>query len=161
MARLNNDAREILCNMVSGKASEKRAALVAELDGLEQALNNDYKKRLEAARPKIDEAIQDARKKINDILTTYELQFGSQRYEHDVYNINDIIDCGGNLIKPSLLVNYIRPVKEASNKRREGLKQDIEDLDAKVAKAKQEILLRAALGMKYDEVVGIINSFEF
>lgn len=29
------------------------------------------------------------------------------------------------------------------------------------AKAKQEIILRVALGMNYDEVVEIVNGFEF
>lgn len=95
------------------------------------------------------------------MLATYGLQWGSKRYRSGAYNIDSIID-GDNCKLKSDLDDYIKPIKETvASKRRDGLKEDINQLDAKVAKAKQEILLRASLGMKYDEVVAIVNGFEF
>lgn len=161
MARLNSDAREILCNMVTEKASGKRSALVAELDGIDASLHKEYKKRLANARAEIDRVVHCAQNKINTILGDYRLQWKAKRYGNGFYNIGCIISDNGELT--SNLEVYIAPPDPAKEavKRRENLKQDIEELDAAVAKAKQEILLRAALGMKYDEVVGIINSFQF
>lgn len=161
MARLNNDAREILCNMVTEKAGEKRSALVSELDKIDASLESDYKKRLAAARVKIDEAIHCVCDKIDTILTAHRLQWGRKTYGNGPHTIEDILNDDGTL--KSRLEGYIRPAEEvgASKKRRENLSRDIEDLDAKVAKAKQEILLRAALGMKYDEIVAIVDRFQF
>lgn len=160
MARLNSDAREILCQMVTERASEKREALVAELDGLDASLENDYKKRLACASKKLVGIIDHASEEVDKVLATYGLQWGSKRYGSGAYNIGSIIGDDGKL-KPDQ-DDYIKPIKETvTSKRRDGLKEDINQLDAKVAKAKQEILLRAALGMKYDEVVAIVNSFEF
>lgn len=161
MARLNNDAREILCNMVTERAGEKRSALVSELDKIDASLESDYRKRLAAARVKIDEVIAAARNKIDTILAAHRLQWHGKTYGNGSFTIEDILNDDGTL--KSRLDGYIKPVEEggASKKRRENLSRDIADLDAKVAKAKQEILLRAALGMKYDEIVAIVNRFQF
>lgn len=159
MARLNSDAREILCQMVAERASEKREALVAELDGLDASLENDYKRRLASASKKLADIIDHASEEVDKVLATYGLQWG-ERYRNGAYNIGSIVGDDGKL-KPNP-DDYIKPVKETvTSRRRDGLKEDINQLAAKVAKAKQEILLRASLGMKYDEVVAIVNGFEF
>lgn len=161
MARLNSDAREILCQMVTERAKEKREALVAELDGIDASLENDYKKRLACASKKLAGVIDRASEEVAKVLVTYGLKWGTKRYGSGVHNIDSIIDSDNGKLK-SDLDDYIKPVKETvTPKRRDNLKEDIDQLDAKVAKAKQEILLRASLGMKYDEVVAIVNGFEF
>lgn len=159
MARLNSDAREILCQMVAERASEKREALVAELDRIDASLENDYKKRLACASKKLAGIIDHASEEVDKVLATYGLQWG-KRYRSGVYNIGSVVGDDGKL-KPNP-GDYIEPIKETvTSKRRDGLKEDINQLAAKVAKAEQEILLRASLGMKYDEVVAIVNGFEF
>lgn len=158
MARLNKDAREILCNMVDEKAKEKREALVAELDRLDESFKNDYKKRLCDASKELEGVINRARKEVDEVLVAYGLKWGTMRYGSGVSNINSIIDSYDGKLK-SDLDDYIKD--KSTSKKREGLKREIDELDAKVAKAKQEIILRAALGMNYDEVVAIVNGFEF
>ena len=158
MARLNRDAREILCQMVDERAKEKREALVAELDKLDESFKNDYKKRLYDASKELEGIINRARKEVDKVLATYGLKWGTMRYGSGVNNINSIIDSYDGKLK-SDLDDYIKDT--LTSKKREGLKRDIDELDAKVAKAKQEIILRAALGMNYDEVVAIVNGFEF
>lgn len=161
MARLNSDAREILCNMVTEKAGEKRSALVSELDKIDASLESDYKKRLAAASKKLERVIESTNEQVADVLATYGLQWGRKTYGNGSHNIEDILNDDGTL--KSRLDGYIKPVEAdgATKRRRENLSKDIADLDAKVAKAKQEILLRAALGMKYDEIVAIVNRFQF
>ena len=88
----------------------------------------------------------------------YGLKWGTMRYGSGANNINSIIDSYDGKLK-SDLDDYIKDT--LTSKKREGLKRDIDELDAKVAKAKQEIILRTALGMNYDEVVAIVNGFEF
>ena len=158
MTRLNRDAREILCQMVDERAKDKREALVAQLDGLDASLENDYKKRLCAASKKLEGIIDRAREEVDKILATYGLRWGTMRYGSGVNNINSIIDSYDGKLK-SDLDGYIKDT--LTSKKREGMKRDIDELDAKVAKAKQEIILRTALGMNYDEVVAIVNGFEF
>lgn len=162
MARLNSCAREILCQMVIEKASEKRSTLVTELEKINANIEDDYKRRLAAVRVKIDEAIRYAYNKIDIILTENWLTWGKSRYgSGQKYTINDILR-GNELKSVKELAEYIKSVETATtSKRMAALKQNIADLDTKVTKAKQEILLRAALGMKYDEVVAIVNGFEF
>ena len=161
MARLNNDARKILCDMVAEKASEKRSALVAELDKINANIEAGYKRRLAAARVKIDEAIRYAYNKIDTILTENWLTWGKHRYDSGKYTLDDIL-CGDELKSAEELTQYIKSVNTATeSKMLSALKQDIAELDAKVDKAKQEIILRAALGVKYEDAVKIVNGFEF
>ena len=58
------------------------------------------------------------------------------------------------------LTSYFSNLESEPN-RRKLVNLQLEQLDEAVAKAKREILLRAALGMKYDEVVAVVNGFKF
>lgn len=155
MARLNSDARDILCNMVTERAAEKRKILEDELASIELALHKDLDKRISNAKAKLEYLFSDVRKSVNKILKENNLDFGKS-YCGTKLEFEDIVSEGKCKEK---LKSYLC---DATKSHRKSLvKKALEDLDAKVAKAKQEILLRAALGMKYDEVVAIANSFQF
>lgn len=157
MARLNNDAREILCNMVTQKAEAKRNQLVMRLTDLDNERSESYEERVKRARHDIELMIPTIRIGIDRILQKHKLGWKTCRYGDGEHTFEDIFD-DGELRKD--LTGYFSNLEGEPN-RRKLVKQQLEQLDAAVAKAKQEILLRAALGMKYDEVVGIINGFQF
>ena len=54
MARLNNDAREILCRMMNDKAEAKRKQLTDELTKLDDKRSESYEERVKAARKEIE-----------------------------------------------------------------------------------------------------------
>ncbi len=157
MARLNNDAREILCNMVTDKAAAKREQLVQRLNDLDDERSESYEERVKRARRDIELMIPTIRIGIDRILQKHKLGWKTGRYCDAPHTFEDIFD-NGELRKD--LTGYFSNLEGEPN-RRKLVKQQLEQLDAAVAKAKQEILLRAALGMKYDEVVGVINGFQF
>ena len=157
MARLNNDAREILCNMVTDKAAAKRKQLTDRLTALDDERSESYEERVKKARHDIELMIPTIRIGIDRILQKHKLGWKTCRYGDGEHTFEDIFD-DGELRKD--LTDYFSNLDGEPN-RRKLVKQQLEQLDAAVAKAKKEILLRAALGMKYDEVVGIINGFQF
>lgn len=157
MARLNNDAREILCNMVTDKAAAKREQLVQRLNDLDDERSESYEERVKRARHDIELMIPTIEIGIDRILQKHKLGWKTCRYSDEPHTFEDIFD-DGELRKD--LTDYFSNLEGEPN-RRKLVKQQLEQLDAAVAKAKQEILLRAALGMKYDEVVGVINGFQF
>ena len=158
MARLNNDAREILCNMVTDKAKVKRKALTDELAHVEDVEDRDYRKRLDRAGKELDLLAKSIDTTIKDIFFRLGLEWREVRYGAGRHTFEDIFNNG---MLTEDLSTYIGDKDGGKSARHKALKDDIEELDAAVAKAKQEILLRAALGMKYDEVVAIVNSFQF
>ena len=157
MARFNNNARDILCNMVAEKASEKRKVLTDQLEHIRNVANDDYKKRLENARKELEQLSVKIEQTIHDIFRRFGLEYGL-RYGCQKHSFEDMFN-NGNLKKN--LDEYIIDDSKKHNGKINSLKEDIEALDNAVSKAKQEILLRAALGMKYDEIVAIINRFKF
>lgn len=157
MARLNSDAREILCDMVTERAEAKRKQLTQRLTSLEDEIDASYNERVEAARKDIELMIPTIRIGIDRILKKHKLGWKTCRYGDSNHTFEDIFD-DGELRKD--LTDYFSNLEGEPN-RRKLVKQQLEQLDAAVAKAKQEILLRAALGMKYDEVVAIVNGFQF
>ena len=156
MARLNNDAREILCGMVNEKAEAKRKRLTDELTKLDDKRSESYEERVKAARKEIELMIPTIKIGIDRILQKNKL--GWKKYYNDKdYTFEDIFD-DGELSKD--LTRYFSNLESESN-RRKLVNLQLEQLDEAVAKAKREILLRAALGMKYDEVVAVVNGFKF
>ena len=156
MARLNNDAREILCKMVNEKAEAKRKQLTDELTKLDDKRSESYKERVKAARKEIELMIPTIKIGIDRILQKNKL--GWKKYYSDKdYTFEDIFD-DGELSKD--LTSYFSNLESEPN-RRKLVNLQLEQLDEAVAKAKREILLRAALGMKYDEVVAVVNGFKF
>ena len=155
MARLNNDAREILCGMVNEKAKAKRKQLTDELTKLDDERSESYEERVKAARKEIELMIPTIRIEIDRILQNNKLGW-KNRYGRD-QTFEDIFEYG-ELSKD--LTSYFSNLESESN-RRKLVNQQLEQLDEAVAKAKREILLRAALGMKYDEVVAVVNGFKF
>lgn len=157
MARLNNDARGILCSMIEQRAEAKRKQLTDRLTAIDNERAESYEERVEAARKEIELMIPTIKIGIDRILQKHKLGWSVGRYSDEPCTFEDIFD-DGELRKD--LTRYFSNLDGEPN-RRKLVKQQLDQLDAAVAKAKQEILLRAALGMKYDEVVGIINGFQF
>ena len=156
MARLNNDAREILCRMVNEKAEAKRKQLTDELKKIDDKRSESYEERVKAARKEIELMIPTIKIGIDRILQKNKL--GWKKYYSDKdYTFEDIFD-DGELSKD--LTSYFSNLESEPN-RRKLVNLRLEQLDEAVAKAKREILLRAALGMKYDEVVAVVNGFKF
>ena len=156
MARLNNDAREILCRMVNEKAEAKRKQLTDELKKIDDKRSESYEERVKAARKEIELMIPTIKVGIDRILQKNKL--GWKKYYSDKdYTFEDIFD-DGELSKD--LTSYFSNLESEPN-RRKLVNLRLEQLDEAVAKAKREILLRAALGMKYDEVVAVVNGFKF
>ena len=156
MARLNNDAREILCRMVNEKAEAKRKQLTDELKKLDDKRSESYDERVKAARKEIELMIPTIKIGIDRILQKNKLGW-KKYYSNKDYTFEDIFD-DGELSKD--LTRYFSNLESEPN-RRKLVNLQLEQLDEAVAKAKREILLRAALGMKYDEVVAVVNGFKF
>ena len=156
MARLNNDAREILCGMVNDKAEAKRKYLTDELTKLDDKRSESYEERVKAARKEIELMIPTIKIGIDRILQKNKLGW-KKYYGNKDYTFEDIFD-DGELSKD--LTRYFSNLESEPN-RRKLVNLQLEQLDEAVAKAKREILLRAALGMKYDEVVAVVNGFKF
>ena len=156
MARLNNDAREILCRMVNEKAEAKRKQLTDELKKLDDKRSESYEERVKAARKEIELMIPTIKIGIDRILKKNKLGW-KKYYINKDYTFEDIFD-DGELSKD--LTSYFSNLESEPN-RRKLVNLQLEQLDEAVAKAKREILLRAALGMKYDEVVAVVNGFKF
>ena len=156
MARLNNDAREILCRMVNKKAEAKRKQLTDELKKLDDKRSESYEERVKAARKEIELMIPTIKIGIDRILQKNKLGW-KKYYSNKDYTFEDIFE-DGELKKD--LTRYFSNLESEPN-RRKLVNLQLEQLDKAVAKAKREILLRAALGMKYDEVVAVVNGFKF
>ena len=156
MARLNNDAREILCRMMNDKAEAKRKQLTDELTKLDDKRSESYEERVKAARKEIELMIPTIKIGIDRILQKNKLGW-KKYYSNKDYTFEEIFD-DGELRKD--LTRYFSNLESESN-RRKLVNQQLKQLDEAVAKAKREILLRAALGMKYDEVVAVVNGFKF
>ena len=156
MARLNNDAREILCRMVNDKAEAKRKKLTDELKKLDDKRSEYYEERVKAARKEIELMIPTIKIGIDRILQKNKL--GWKKYYGDKEHTFEDSFEDGELSKD--LTSYFSNLESEPN-RRKLVNQQLEQLDEAVAKAKREILLRAALGMKYDEVVAVVNGFKF
>ena len=155
MARLNNDAREILCKMVDEKAEAKRKQLNDKLTELDEERSESYKERVNAARKEIELMIPTIKIGIDRILQKNKL--GWNKYCGKDYTFENIFDDGE--LRSDLTRCFSN--LESEPNRRKLVNQQLEQLDAAVGKAKWEILLRAALGMKYDEVVAVVNGFKF
>ena len=155
MARLNNDAREILCKMVDEKAEAKRKQLNDKLTKLDDESSESYKERVNAARKEIELMIPTIKIGIDRILQRNKL--GWKKYYGKDYTFENIFDDGE---LKSDLTSYFSNLESEPN-RRKLVNLQLKQLDEAVAKAKREILLRAALGMKYDEVVAVVNGFKF
>ena len=156
MARLNNDAWEILCRMVNDKAEAKRKQLTDELTKLDDKRSESYEERVKAARKEIELMIPTIKIGIDRILQKNKLGW-KKYYSNEYYKFEDIFE-DGELKKD--LTRYFSNLESEPN-RRKLVNLQLEQLDEAVAKAKREILLRAALGMKYDEVVAVVNGFKF
>lgn len=159
MVGLNNDEREILYNMVTEKAEAKRKKLTEDLTAVDNECYADYKARLASARDELERLVVSINREINRIFRKHRLKWKECEYSGDTATFEDIFSYG-KLKQDEDIEYYIGNAAKIPN-RRFLVEMQLEELDARVAKAKQEILLRAALGTKYDEVVGIINGFQF
>lgn len=160
MAKLNNDARNALCNMVQDKAEQPRRKLTEALSAINAEIEKSYGERLEAARKELNTLLPTIKKGIGNILSKHSLGYKETGYrEEGRYTFEDLFR-NGELKSCGDLRSYVSDDKKKPN-RKVLVEAQMKDLDGKVAKAKQEILLRAALGMKYDEMIAIVNGFQF
>lgn len=157
MARLNKDAREILCKMVTEKAEAKRKQLTDELTAIDNERSKSYEERIKSARHEIELMIPTFSIGIDRILKKHKLGWKTSMYSGYPHTFEDIF-IDGKLCED--LKKYFSSMEGEPN-RRKLVKQQLEQLDAAVSKAKQEIILRSALGAKYEDVVKIVNGFEF
>ena len=157
MSRLNKDAREILCKMVAEKAEAKRKQLTDELAAIYDELSESYEERVNAASKDIEMMIPTISIGIDRILQKHRLGWKTERYSDKPKTFDDIFR-DGKLRND--LTKCFSDLEDEPN-RMKFAKQQLERLDAAVAKAKQEILLRAALGASYEDAVKIVNGFEF
>lgn len=145
MARINSEeARFILCDMVSKKAEVKRDKLRKDLRAVDDEIKTSYIKRSEAAHRDIDAVLPAVFKsEISRILAKYKLSGMEVAYN----NISG--EC------------RYRFVDDEGYKRRVAKEKELSDLDKRIENARQDIRLRVALGIKYDEAVAIINNLQF
>ena len=112
MARLNNDAREILCRMVNEKAEAKRKQLTDELTKLDDKRSESYKERVKTARKEIELMIPTIKIGIDRILQKNKLGW-KKYYNNKDYTFEDIFD-DGELSKD--LTSYFSNLESESNR---------------------------------------------
>lgn len=157
MARLNNDTREILNNMIYEKSNKKRMMLNEQIRSIEDQSSADYKERVEKAKKELGSYAKNIESGVEAILRRHNLAYGTYRYDDTKYSFNDIYSSGR--VRDNLEDYLSDALKETAEEK--SLRKELDDLEDKVHKAKQELLLRAALGISYDEIMNIVNGFSF
>lgn len=159
MARLNNAMQTILRNMVHEKAHAKRSALCKELSELENKISDDFNDRLSKAKGQIANVIGAASASIDRILKQNNLKY-RERYSRLKYNIESLIDSYGDIISDLSSCIETETGDTETDKRIKEVHEQINMLDDRVSKAQEDIILRAQLGAKYEEVVSMIEKIE-
>lgn len=156
MAKINNKTQAILENMIVGKFEDGRKALIEEIDAIK---NRDYEiatENKEKCKDSIVRVVEKAQNDITELLKVAGLEIRSR------YNNNPHFVC---------LLNYdgeirsdwkgsIKPIEKKKSGRLATLEQELETLLAKRKRAMDELVLRASLGCKYDDVMEFINNLE-
>lgn len=154
MAKINNKTQAILEDMIISKFEDKRSALVKEIDEIKE---RDYELATEnkdKCKERICQYVEHADELIHKVLKTAGLEIGS-RYSGPHFVC--LLDSDGEL--RSDWKGYIKPIAKKSE-RLAALEKELDELLAKCKKAMNELVLRANLGCKYDDVMEFINNLE-
>jgi hypothetical protein len=154
MAKINNKTQAILENMIVGKFEDKRKALVEEIEAIKERDYEITTENKEKCKDSIVRVVEKAQNDIAKLLKVAGLEIAS-RYSgpHFVCLLNS----DGEI--RSDWKGYIKPIEKKSG-RLATLEQELETLLAKCKKSMDELVLRASLGCKYDDVMEFINNLE-
>jgi hypothetical protein len=155
MAKINNKTQAILENMIVGKFEDKRKALVEEIEEIKKRNQEIADENKDKCKDFICQYMEHANELIHKILKTAGLEVGGKYYysSHAVC----LFDSDGAL--KSDWKDYVRPIAKESE-RLTKLEQELDVLLFKCKKAMNELVLRASLGCKYDDVMEFINNLE-
>jgi hypothetical protein len=156
MAKINNRTQAILENMIVGKFEDKRKALVEEIDATK---NRDYEiiaENKERCKDSIVRVVEKAQNDITKLLKVAGLEIGSGCSDSSLHFVCLLTPYGE--IR-SDWKGYIKPIENKSG-RLETLEQELKTLLTKCKKATDELILRASLGCKYNDVMEFINNLE-
>ena len=154
MARINNTTQYILKNMILDKFKAKRDVLSSELDAIKKQNYEIANENKDKSRESIVRIMDKAQDDIVKILKSAGLEIdGGYRGAHPLC----LFDSKGKL--QCNWKDYLHPIGN-KNKKLQSLEEDMKELDDKCRKAMDELVLRATLGCKYDDVMEFINNLE-
>lgn len=155
MAKINNRTQDILMSMVANKFSEKRDALNSELDEIKNRNAEIYRENRDKVKERIQQVMDKAQEDILKLLKTAGIKLGGRYHTNSIITLfnNDDGKIG------HYWYEYISSVTPKS-KHQEELEADLNTLDEKCKRAMDELVLRANLGCKYDDVMEFINNLE-
>lgn len=154
MAKINNRTQAILENMILSRFEDRRSALVKEIDEINERNQEIAEENKDKCKEFICQYMEHANELIQKVLKTAGLEIHRYNTNHAVclfYSTSGKLDDNWK--------RYIRPIEKKSE-RMAALKQELDALLAKRKKAMDELVLRASLGCKYDDVMEFINNLE-
>lgn len=156
MAKIDKRTQHILESMIVDKFKEKRAALSSELDAIKERNSEIVKENKDKCRETIVRAMSKAHDDIVKALKNAGLEMGGRYYGIHLVNM---FNSDGEL--RSDWRDCIKPIASKSKSaRQQSLEGDLKELDTKCRKAIDELVLRASLGCKYNDVMEFINNLE-
>lgn len=155
MAKINQRTQHILESMIVNKFSEKRNALAKELDAIKERDCEIANENMDKCKDFICRYMEHADELIHKALKTAGLEIGSRYY----YGGHAICLFDSDCKLKSNWKEYVRPIAKKDAKRKE-VEQKLDELTTKCRKAMDELILRASLGCKYDDVMKFINNLE-
>lgn len=155
MAKINNRTQDILMSMVANKFSEKRNAINFELDEIKNRNAEILKENKEKVKERIQQVMDKAQEDVLKLLKTAGFKLGGRYRTNSIFTLFNSDD--GKL--SYYWYEYISSTASKS-KRQEELEADLNTLDEKCRRAMDELVLRANLGCKYDDVMEFINNLE-
>jgi len=155
MAKINNKTQAILENMIVGKFEDKRKALVEEIDAIKERDNEINNENKDKCKDSILRVVDKAQDDIAKLLKTAGLELRSKYTDRECH-FTRLFDSGE---LEHDWKDYVKPIAKKSE-RLTKLEQELDALFAKCKKAMDELVLRASLGCKYDDVMEFINNLE-
>lgn len=154
MAKIDKRTQGILESMIVDKFKDKRNVLSSELDAIKERDRVIISENKDKCRDSIVRVMCKAQNDIMKILKNAGLEIGNG---YDCSNIICLFDCDCELRK-----NWDRNVIPIAKKnpRQLYIEENLKELDNKRRKAIDELVLRATLGCKYNEVMDFINNLE-
>lgn len=154
MTKIDKRTQYILENMIVDKFKKKRAALSSELDAIKERNSEIVKENKDKCRETLIRVIKKAQDDIIKALKNAGLEIGGRYYAN---HIVCMFNADGEL--RSDWKDSIRPIASKSE-RQQHLEEDLEELDTKCRKAIDELVLRASLGCKYNDVMEFLDNLE-
>lgn len=155
MAKINNKTQAILEDMIVSKFEDKRSALVKEIDEIRERDYEIATENKEKCKDSIVRVIEKAQNDIAKLLKVAGLEVWNRYSGPHFYCL---LNSDGEL--RSDWKGYIKPIAKKKSMRLAALEKELDELLAKCKKAMNELVLRANLGCKYDDVMEFINNLE-